>query len=206
MQRCTKAHIYRSVDLCISRLYSVIAKAFSTNMHSWTIQHPCIGGRRSCCRVQRNLRSRPDSGFKSIRTVFMAPLVCDPAITGPTLTTFHSFAFTMDAKIGFEAKLMKFSRLPPNAALHRSDEKSKQTSRPALARGSSFLANESMQIWTMSSADNSGEGCGKHIPSPGYPISNNSESSPYRGCCTDWPNSGMLKFGRLHRCGAPLYR
>lgn len=187
----------KDLDLMVMG-YSVNANAFSTNIHSCTSQHPCLGGRRSCCIVQRNLRSRPFSGFKSTSTVCIAPLVCDPAITGPTFTFVHFFALTMEAKIGLEANAIKFSKLPPRAALHRSDEKLKHTSKPELAFGSSFLINESMHVSTISSADNSGEGCGRHMPSPEYPISNNSPNAS--GVCGDCPKSGGNVGRTLYAC------
>jgi len=82
----------------------------------------------------------------------MAPRVMVAKIIGPTLKTMYSFAFIIEPKVGLDAYKIKSSMLPPNAARHLSELKSKQTSKPAFFLGFSFCSRASMQVVTTSQA------------------------------------------------------
>lgn len=82
----------------------------------------------------------------------MAPRVMVAGIIRPTLKTMYSFAFVIEPKVGLDAYKIKSSTLPPNAARHLSELKSKQTSNPEFFLGLSFCSRASMQVVATSRA------------------------------------------------------
>ena len=101
---------------------------------------------------QRNVRLSPFDGVTFISTVCMAPRVMVAGIIGPTLKTMYFFAFVIEPKVGLEAYKIKSSSLPPKAARHLSELKSKQTSKPEFFLGLSFCKRASMQVVATSRA------------------------------------------------------